>query len=60
MSLDYVSPEFRGENSEKIDPLPILVGVDGLSRKSARMVPENGLSDTQSRWWRGRSDYLVT
>ena len=39
----YMGPKSKDDKSEKIDSLPILVGVDGLKWKCAHMVPAKGL-----------------
>ena len=40
---DYMGPKSKNDKSEKIESLPILVGVDGLKWKCAHMVPSKGL-----------------
>ena len=40
---DYMGPKGKEDKSEKIDSLPILVGVDGLKWNCAHMVPNKGL-----------------
>ena len=43
MRWDYMGPKSKEDKSDKIDSLPILVGVDGLKWKCAHMVPKKGL-----------------
>ena len=44
ISLDYVGPKPTEDKSEKIDSLPILVGVDKKTKWAfAHMVPKKGL-----------------
>ena len=42
MRWDYMGPKSKDDKSEKIDSLPIIVGVDGLKWKCAHMVPKKG------------------